>query len=655
MRHMFFSPVDIATRSGDAKRLSAPSAADDEWLQADGRGGFASGTVGTVPTRRYHALLLTSTTPPTGRMVLVNGIDAWVEQAAGKTALSTRRYVSGENGPDLSHSLLRFVAEPWPSWVFRLADGEDLTQEVLVDPVGGDTVLRWRCTSPDAILHVRPLLSVRDYHALHHENPAFDTRASVVAGNVSWRPYHGPPALGCLTNGTYRHDPLWFRGVLYTAEQERGLDCVEDLAAPGVFSWRLVDGEAVMLLRVGDGLAVRATEAATRIFATEAVRRSATQDRLDRAAEAYLVDRPPGSTLVAGYPWFTDWGRDTFIALRGLLLGTSRVAQAESVLLSWSGLVSEGMLPNRFGDDDAPEYNTADASLWYIVAVHDLLAQPGLGAQTPARLRAAVEAILEGHERGTRFGIGVDQDGLLRAGVAGRQLTWMDAKVGDWVVTPRIGKPVEIQALWYNALRIAAAWNPRWSDLAARAKASFLLRFPDPHTGGLCDVADADHVPGAVDRSVRPNQIFAVGGLPFPLMEGEAARPVVECVESNLLTPLGLRTLSPDDPHYVPHYAGSPRQRDGAYHQGTVWPWLIGAFTQAWLRVNGDTQGNRALAQERFVAPLMAHLDTAGLGHVSEVADGDAPHKPGGCPFQAWSLGELIRARAMTAPSAYRT
>jgi predicted glycogen debranching enzyme len=639
----------MATRHEGPQQLPVSFAADDEWLQADGRGGFASGTVGMVPTRRYHALLLTSTTPPTGRMVLVNGIKAWVEQGVGDTPISTLRYASGETVPDLSQSLVRFLPEPWPSWVFRLTDGAELTQEILVDPIGGDTVLRWRCTSPDAILHVRPLLSVRDYHALHHENPAFDARASVAAGNVSWRPYNGPPAVGCLTNGSYRHDVAWFRGVLYTVEQERGLDFAEDLASPGIFSWCLAGGEAVMLLRAGDGLAVRAAEAATRIFMAETARRSITLDRLDRAAEAYLVDRSPGCTLVAGYPWFTDWGRDTFIALRGLLLGTSRVAQAEAVLLTWSDLVSEGMLPNRFGDDDAPEYNTADASLWYVIAVHDLLAQPGLGAQTRARLQAAVEAILEGHVRGTRFEIGVDQDGLLRAGVPGRQLTWMDAKVGDWVVTPRIGKPVEIQALWYNALRIASAWNPRWSGLAVRAKDSFLQRFPDTATGGLFDVVDADHIPGAVDRSVRPNQIFTVGGLPFALMEGEAGRPVLDCVEGKLLTPLGLRSLSPDDPHYVPHYAGSPLQRDGAYHQGTVWPWLIGPFTQAWLRVNGDTEATRALARERFVAPLMAHLDTAGLGHVSEVADGDAPHTPGGCPFQAWSVGELIRARAMTA------
>jgi predicted glycogen debranching enzyme len=219
----------------------------------------------------------------------------------------------------------------------------------------------------------------------------------------------------------------------------------------------------------------------------------------------------------------------------------------------------------------------------------------------------------------------------------------MDAKVGDWVVTPRIGKPVEIQALWFNALRIASAWNAGWKDFAERARASFLERFADPSSGGLVDVVDAGHVAGAVDASVRPNQIFAVGGLPFALLEGEAASGVVSVVDEKLLTPLGLRTLSPDDPAYRPRYQGGPLERDGAYHQGTVWPWLMGPFVEAWLRVHGDV----AAARARFLAPLLAHLDVAGLGHVSEVADGDAPHAPGGCPFQAWSMGELIRVRAM--------
>ena len=406
-----------------------------------------------------------------------------------------------------------------------------------------------------------------------------------------------------------------------------------------------------MVLRQGDGLAVRAAPHAARVFATERTRRDGLADPLARAAGAYLVDRNQGATLIAGYPWFTDWGRDTFIAMRGLLLGTGRIAEAESVLRAWSGQVSEGMLPNRFGDGGDAEYNTADASLWFIVAAHDLLQHTGLLPDTEACLRRAAEAILEGHVQGTRFNIGRDADGLLREGVPGLQLTWMDAKVGDWVVTPRIGKPVEIQALWHSALRIAAAWNPRWAPLADQAAASFVARFAAAATGGLPDVVDADHVPGKQDASLRPNQIFAVGGLPYPLLDGPAARAVVDAVEASLLTPLGLRTLSPADPAYRPHYRGSPLERDGAYHQGTVWPWLLGPFVDAWLRVRGNKPAAKAEARTRFLAPLLAHLDEAGIGHVTEVADGCAPHRPGGCPFQAWSLGELIRIRNMTDPT----
>jgi glycogen debranching enzyme len=238
---------------------------------------------------------------------------------------------------------------------------------------------------------------------------------------------------------------------------------------------------------------------------------------------------------------------------------------------------------------------------------------------------------------------------LLRAGVPGVQLTWMDAKVGDWVVTPRIGKPVEVQALWINALRIAAKWNPQWQEPAARASQAFTQRFTDPASGALFDNVDADHVPGKIDRSIRPNQIFAVGGLPFPLLEGAAARAVVEQVETHLLTPLGLRTLAPSDPAYRERYAGGQVERDSAYHQGTVWPWLIGPFVEAWLRVNQPAEGARTQARTRFLAPLIEYLDRDGLDHLCEVADGDAPHHPGGTPFQAWSLGELLRVKRMLA------
>jgi predicted glycogen debranching enzyme len=306
------------------------------------------------------------------------------------------------------------------------------------------------------------------------------------------------------------------------------------------------------------------------------------------------------------------------------------------------------MLPNRSPDSgDAPEYNSVDASLWFVVTVHDYLRTDHAGQDTRTALRNAVEAVLDSYARGTRYGIGADADGLLRAGVPGVQLTWMDAKADGRVVTPRIGKPVEVQALWINALRIALTWTSQWKSLERNATDAFHARFVNAQTGALYDVVDADHEPGRVDASIRPNQIFAAGGLPFALVEGDTARKVVEQVEAHLLTPLGLRTLSPHDPNYAGVYAGGVLQRDTAYHQGTVWPWLMGPFVHAWLCVHGNCAPARADARRRFLAPLHAHLRCAGLAHVSEIADGDAPHTPRGAPFQAWSLGEMLRIEAL--------
>ncbi|KMO36954.1 glycogen debranching protein [Methylobacterium tarhaniae] len=624
-----------------------------EWLEADGLGGFASGPVAGPRRRRYHALLLTATTPPTGRVVLVNGIEAEVATAGGTVALSTQHYAPDVIHPDGWRHIADVSLRPWPRWTYRLPDGSTILHEVLVEPESCETLLRWQrlAGSGPCILTLRPLLSGRDYHALHHENPAFAFAATVQGGNVCWRPYPDLPAVAALTNGAYAHEPEWYRNFLYTAERDRGLDAVEDLGSPGRFTFDLAAGPAAMVLRSGDGLGVRAAAHAEHLLAGERARREALSP-LALAAGAYLVDRPGGRTLVAGFPWFTDWGRDTFIALRGLLVATGALAQARAILLAWAGAVSEGMMPNRFPDrGEAPDYNAVDASLWYVVAVHDVLAAHAAAdrpvrASEAARLAEACTAILDGYAAGTRYGIAADADGLLRAGVPGMQLTWMDAKVGDWVVTPRIGKPVEVQALWINALRIGAArWSPHWRELEQRASAS-VARFVSP-SGALYDVIDADHVPGAVDARLRPNQILAVGGLPSPLLTGAPARAVVDAVETRLLTPLGLRSLDPADADYRGAYAGGPRERDGAYHQGTVWPWLIGPFVDAWLSVRGRSPEAKAEARARFLPPLDAHLEQAGLGHVSEVADGDAPHRPGGCPFQAWSLGELIRVRRM--------
>jgi predicted glycogen debranching enzyme len=318
-------------------------------------------------------------------------------------------------------------------------------------------------------------------------------------------------------------------------------------------------------------------------------------------------------------------------------------------LLEWGGAVSQGMLPNRFVDQgDAPEFNSVDASLWYIIAVHDYLrAIAASGAAVPPEdreeLSRAVLEIIAGYRRGTRYGIRLDSDGLLAAGEPGVQLTWMDAKVGDWVVTPRIGKPVEIQALWLNALQIAEAFTDDYRDLLQLGLRSFNQRFWNESHGCLYDVVDTDHQPGTADPTLRPNQIFAVGGLPYAVADESLARSIVEAVESRLWTPLGLRTLPQDDPRYVPRYQGDVPSRDGSYHQGTVWPWLLGPFVEAWVRVRGDTAAVRREARRRFLDPLLQHLNQAGVGHISEIADAEAPHTPRGCPFQAWSVGEALR------------
>ncbi len=319
------------------------------------------------------------------------------------------------------------------------------------------------------------------------------------------------------------------------------------------------------------------------------------------------------------------------------------------------------MLPNRFPDQgDEPEFNAVDASLWYVVAVHEYfaaVAAAGGRLLTADRrtLDQAVQRILTGYADGTRYGIRADQDGLLAAGQPGVQLTWMDAKVGDWVVTPRIGKPVEVQALWLNALRIGAAEAARWGTLLERGTAAFAARFWNAAGGYLYDVVDVDHQAGTVDATFRPNQIFAVGGLPFPTLRGAQARQVVDAVEQRLLTPLGLRSLAPGERGYTPRYEGDVAARDGAYHQGTVWPWLLGAFVEAWVRVRGGTLAVKREARQRFLEPLLAHLDEAGLGHISEIADAEPPHRPRGCPFQAWSVGEALRLDQIVLATAGRT
>lgn len=636
-----------------------------EWLEADGLGGYAMGTLSLLRTRRYHGLLLSARRPPSDRVRLVSGVEVWVETRAGTFALSSFQYADVVH-PDGATRVVRSGLAPWPRWVFALPDGTEIEHDVFVPHERAAVMLGWRRLTgdPEARLFVRPLLSCRDFHALSQENTVLDPRPVVEGGRVAWRPYAHMPEIVAVADGRYEHDPIWYRHFAYADERARGLDAEEDLWSPGIFSSRLGEpGVAIGFTtrELEPALAHDPRRAAVirgELADRERMRRAAFESSLVRAADAYVVRRGEGKTIVAGYPWFGDWGRDTFIALRGLCLRTGRFDDAAAILEAWAGFVHGGMLPNRFPDGgeapdargvSAPEYNSVDAALWYVVAVREYLAGVLSGARDREQLERAVLAIVHGHRAGTRYGIEVDPaDGLLRAGVPGQQLTWMDARSDGREVTPRIGKPVEVNALWLNALDFARVLDPELNALFTQALASFRARFPIAGRGFLADVIDVDHRAGVIDPRLRPNQILAIGGLPFVPIEGELARSILETVERALWTPMGLRSLAPGEPGYAERYEGGPAQRDARYHQGTVWPWLTAAFVDAWLRVHGDGPERRAEARRRFVAPLTAHLAQAGIGHVSEIADAEPPHTPRGCPFQAWSVGALIEALART-------
>lgn len=631
-----------------------------EWLEADGLGGFASGTANGIRTRRYHALLLAATTPPTGRIVLVNGLDAWLTTPAGTQALTSQLFTPDVVAPDGASRLQSFQAEPWPTWQWALDDGTVIEHELFVPPETGVTVLSWKLVppkgrqprkKPEATLTIRPYLSGRDYHGLHKENVTFRFDPDVSDQRVTWRPYPLLPGIIALHNGNYRHEPQWYRNFLYEEEKARGLDHIEDLGSPGTLQFDLAAGPAVCILAaehlhhadLKDPVAL-----AKKLRTAEQKRRQAFPSRLQKSADAYIVRRGEGRTIVAGYPWFTDWGRDTFIAIRGLCLATGRLDVARDILLAWADAVSEGMVPNRFPDQGAAlEYNSVDASLWFVIAVHELL-EAAAGSRTVNKAQArkledAAEAILHGYMQGTRYQIRMDDDGLLAAGVPNVALTWMDVPVDGQVLSSRVGKPVEVQALWLNALASRKQVSKERQKLFTRGLDSFRTRFWNEAAGCLFDVVDCGHQKGQVDAAFRPNQILAVGGLPLPLLEAKQARQVVDAVEARLLTPLGLRSLAADEPGYAARYEGNARERDAKYHHGTVWPWLLGPFVEAWVRVRKNTATAKREARTRFLEPLCKHLDEAGLGHVSEITDAEPPHTPHGCPFQAWSVGEALR------------
>jgi predicted glycogen debranching enzyme len=651
---------------------SLEASAGREWLVTNGLGGYAAGSVAGLNTRRYHGLLVAALRPPVERTVMVAQLDVAIVSDGRRVALGTNEYGDGTVAPEGWRNLVEFRLEgTLPVW--RWSAGGCTIERRLWMAHGANTtyVEHTLVDGPGPVdIELVPLCAYRDYH-WHQRGPAV-YQVAPHEQRVRVEAYAGAhPYEVAIDHGRFDPAPDWHWGFRHRLESERGLDDGEDLFRPGVFRSTLHPGESVTLVMTAEPDTVEPlAHPREREIAREQalLSRAATGrngavpewvERLALAADQFVVERrdaagqPLGHTVIAGYPWFADWGRDTMIALPGLTLATGRPELAASCLRTFAHFVSEGMLPNRFPDaGDAPEYNTVDATLWYFVAVDAYWRQTGDCALL-ADLYPVLEDILHWHARGTRYGIGEDPaDGLLRAGVPGVQLTWMDAKVGEWVVTPRIGKPVEINALWFNALsamREMAVALGRGDDAARylaqteRVARAFNDRFWNATRDCLYDVIDGDE--GRPDdrgrrhdATLRPNQIFAVS-LPYPLLDAERARAVVEACAASLWTPVGLRSLDPGDRAYTGAYRGGPLQRDGAYHQGTVWSWLAGPYALAHYRAFGDAAHAR-----RLLAGLGDHLREACIGQISEIFDGDAPHAPRGCFAQAWSVAETLRA-----------
>jgi predicted glycogen debranching enzyme len=644
--------------------MNARDAFEREWLVTNGLGGFASGTIALANTRRYHGLLVSSFHPPVDRRVLVAKVDLEVEYRGVRYALTANEFADGTIAPRGFEQLVAFRLDGQvPVWTFGLADA--LLELRIYATQGENTAyLRVRvvaATAPVALV-LTPLCADRDYHS--HQHGGFAPGVDAVANGFTVHAGGGAHRYRVSTDrGAFEPGLDWYWNFLHRVERERGLDDTEDLFRPGVFRATLAAGESLHLTATsesgerldGNTALLRETQRQQRIARAVPAGTPDYIRRLQLAADQFVVARADssgalvGKTVIAGYPWFADWGRDTMIALPGLTLGTGRHAEAAAILRTFGRHVSEGMLPNRFPDGGEPprddEYNTVDATLWFFHALDAYFAATRDVALL-AELLPVMADILAWHERGTRFGIVRDPaDGLLRAGVPGVQLTWMDAKVGDWVVTPRVGKPVEINALWHFAHVAMARWHElledgaaanRYSAAALRIRDAFRARFWNSHGKGLFDVIDGPAL--REDASVRPNQIFAVS-LGGDLLYPEQARAVVDVCARELLTPVGLRSLARADAQYTGRFAGGPVERDGAYHQGTVWSWLLGPFALAHFAVYGDP--DHALG---LLAASAAHLDDACVGQVSEVFDGDAPHRPGGCCAQAWGVSETLRA-----------
>ncbi len=642
-----------------------------EWLETNCLGGFSSSTIIGLNTRRYHGLLTAATNPPVGRKVLLSKFEEALIIDGRRYDLSANQY-PGTVHPQGFQLQTGFRLDPFPIFTY-LVEGIEIEKSVFMVQGENTTVVQYHfCFDENAAnsslltaslsFEIRPLIAFRDYHSTTQENSALNSHVEIEDGRASVALYADLPTL------YFAHDACeiethgyWYRNFEYRVEQERGLDFHEDLFSPFALTFAVDQSASPKKSRVRicvvasterrdakQADAYRSAEVKRRQTITQSAPRDNDFVRaLTVAADQYIVARGEQKTVIAGYHWFADWGRDTMIALPGLTLATGRLEIAKSILLEFAKHVDQGMLPNRFPEaGEKPEYNTVDATLWFFEAVRALVHYAKDFDFVRDNLYEVLREIVEWHVRGTRYGIQVDTDGLLLSGEPGVQLTWMDAKVGDWVVTPRSGKAVEIQALWYNALRLMEDLAESFGDetnekqyktMAACARKSFNEQFWNEQTGCLYDVINGDER----DASIRPNQVLAIS-LTNSMVSRVRAKAILRVVERELLTPRGLRTLSPNDSRYIGRYEGDTRSRDGSYHQGTVWPWLMGPYITAYVKTLGENAGRKFATQ--WFKNFDDHLTEACLGQVSEIFDGDPPHTPRGCVAQAWSVAEILLA-----------
>ncbi len=632
-----------------------------EWLVTNGLGGYASSSISCANTRRYHGLLVAALNPPLGRTVLLAKMGEEVEVDGSTYKLGTNEYESGTIHPDGYLYLERVELDGMIPTFFYKTPGFLLSKTVWMEHGQNTTYLRYTLSeeSRPIRLALLPFCTYRDAHTLVRGSIDWHFGIQGRDGSLEVRALPDAVPYRVLTAPamSFTSLDLWYWRFKHRVEMERGLDAVEDLYLPGQFRASLAPGESITLIATtkdadrvdrDGGAALEREQARQRALVAGA--RDDVERQLFAAADQFIVERQvesvPLQTVIAGYPWFTDWGRDTMISLEGLTLLTGRASVARDILRTFSHYVDQGMLPNRF--PEAPpgatmqiEYNTIDGTLWFFHALDRYLSATR-DQDLLRELFPVLSSIVDWHIKGTRYDIHVDPvDGLLYGGQAGVQLTWMDAKAGDWIVTPRIGKPVEINALWYHSLCLMGQWAAQlgalakdYADWSARVRSSF-DRYWYADGGYLYDVLDG---PGGNDATLRPNQLFALS-LADDLVSSERARSILQILQRDLLTPTGLRTLSPLDPGFHSHYRGDQRERDSAYHRGIVWPWLIGAYVDACQRAGVDLA-----AIHPFFDNLPTMLAEAGIGTLGEIHEALPPYRPVGCIAQAWSVAEALRA-----------